>query len=168
MGRLRSKIHHLYHKFAGMEAEPEHIAGGAAVGVFWSLSPLWGFHMILCVLTATILGVSRFASLVTVQLANPITAPFLYYATWRLGDFLLRPFLHAGPAPVTHAKVAWTVSAFLNMAGSALVRMLIGGTIIGACASVASYFLILWGLQLARRSRVQGALKRAAGERPPA
>lgn len=164
MGKLHSKIQQLYHRIISIEAEPHHIAGGVAVGMFWAFSPLWGFHMVLCVLAATILRVSRIASLVVVQLANPLTAPFMYYTTWKLGDFLLRPFLHGG-VPVTQAKMQWTLSAFLNMAGSALIRMLIGGTIIGGCLGIATYFAVLWGLQFARRSRAAGALKQPA---PPA
>jgi len=167
MGKLREKLKQLYVQILSVKAEPHQIAGGTAVGIFWSFSPLWGLHMLLSLITATVLNVSRIPALLIVHISNPLTAPFIYPITWKVGDIVLRPFVAPAP-PISPSEVHLTLAQIFSVAGDAMIRMSIGGAIIGSIVAMLVYLRVLRAVTNARNGGKEALLRGAAGEPPPA
>jgi len=126
------------------------VAGGTAVGVFWGFSPLPGMQMILAAITATILKVNRLPAILAVHISNPLTAILIYPVTWAVGDLLLRPF--CGATHLAWGRMSFTFHGFFHLAGQAMVRMLIGGFVVGAICAAITYFRIFRAVVRYRRS----------------
>ena len=150
MRSFRKRLKWFYLRVVTAKGAPQQVAGGLAVGIFWGMSPLWGLQTVLAFVTATIFNLSRIPAVVAVHSSNIITALFIYSFTWKVGNWLLSPFVGAGgPMPLTEATFSWRT--MLGLAGHALARMLIGGFLVGAVLGVITYFLALFGVIRFRR-----------------
>lgn len=121
---------------------PEAIAGGVAIGVFFSFTPLFGLKTLLSVLLAWLLRANLTAAVIAVtlhDLALPFL-PLLYRWEYEIGYWLLsRP--HAWPEALRlghldgHAWRSWTT--FFSVGKPWLV----GSMALGAPAATVVYFL---------------------------
>jgi len=165
---MRTKLKQIYYRIISAKAEPWQIAGGVAVGLFWGFSPFWGLQMFFAAICATLLNVSRIPAVILVHLSNPITAPALYPITWRIGDWILSPFVR--PAPMASGE--FVLSNMLTVAWGAILRMTVGGMFIGMLSGVIGYFITLVTVkrfQQTLRNRSKTSAKNtadAAGARP--
>jgi len=176
MGNFRRELKRLYLRVVTAKGSPEQIAAGLAVGVFWAVSPLWLLQTLLAVVSATALNVSRIPAAIAVHISNPITAPFIYPVTWKVGDLLLRPFVGAGQA-VAWEETTFSWNVLLGLAGHALIKMLLGGFVLGGVLGIITYVLALRGLarfkntialrREARRLKKSAALSPADCNPPP-
>lgn len=64
------------------------ILGGVFVGVFVAFIPM-PFQMVLVAILAILLNVNFPVTILLVWLSNPLTMPFMYYAEYELGNFIL-------------------------------------------------------------------------------
>lgn len=72
-----------------LTATPHAIAAGVAAGVFASWTPFLGFHFIIAGAIAFLLAGNLLASAIGTGFGNPITFPFIWGGTHKLGSFLL-------------------------------------------------------------------------------
>jgi len=175
MANYRKRLKRLYLRVVTAKGSPRQVAAGLAVGVFWGLSPLWLLQTLLALVSATALNVSRIPAAIGVHISNPITAPFIYPITWKVGDFLLRPFVGAAQMAAWEGTTfSWDVLP--GLAGHALTRMLLGGFVLGAVLGIMTYLLALLGLvrfkkaikmrrkaRQLKRSAAQASASRASG-----
>ena len=68
---------------------PHAVALGFAAGVFAAMTPFIGTHLIVAMLLAWVLGGSIMGAVLGTFFGNPLTYPFIWYATYELGSFML-------------------------------------------------------------------------------
>ncbi|HVT61533.1 MAG TPA: DUF2062 domain-containing protein [Thermoanaerobaculia bacterium] len=64
---------------------PARQAGAVALGVFIGCTPLYGFHLPLCLVFARLLGVNRLKTYIAAHISTPVVAPFLIFAEIQAG-----------------------------------------------------------------------------------
>lgn len=88
-GGLRRASLYIWRRVTRISAPPHYIALGFACGVFASFTPYVGFHFIIAGIIAFVLRGSILASALGTSFGNPLSFPFIWYATYNLGAFLL-------------------------------------------------------------------------------
>ncbi|MBZ5640697.1 MAG: DUF2062 domain-containing protein [Acidobacteriia bacterium] len=83
-------LRRLYMTLRTEHTTPGKVAMGVALGVFVGCSPLWGLHLAIAVLLATVFRLNRVLVYAATNLANPLTAPPLIFAEVQVGHRLLR------------------------------------------------------------------------------
>jgi hypothetical protein len=70
---------------------PEQIALGVAIGVFIGITPTYGFHIWIALLTAlSIPKINKVAVLLGTQISTPLTAPFICWINYRIGRLIVQ------------------------------------------------------------------------------
>ena len=87
--RFRPVLRFVKTRILHTDDSPERIARGIAVGLFTAWLPLFGLHIILSLIFATILRANKAMALLFIWVSNPLTALFIYYPSYRVGRFLL-------------------------------------------------------------------------------
>ncbi|TPW33443.1 DUF2062 domain-containing protein [Martelella alba] len=87
-GFSRSLVY-LYHRTLRLKATPHAIALGIAAGAAVSWTPFIGFHFVLAFAIAFVLGGNLVAAALGTAFGNPLTFPFIWLTTWRIGSFVL-------------------------------------------------------------------------------
>lgn len=64
---------------------PVKVASSAAVGVFFAVSPFWGFQLVLSVLVSSIFKLNRLIAACASNISIPPLIPFIIYASVELG-----------------------------------------------------------------------------------
>lgn len=131
------------------------------VGVFCAFLPLPG-QMILAALLALYLRSNLAISIALVWLTNPLTMPPLFYATYRLGAWIM------GSTVVSLKDFHWNWSSLQSEFFSIWWPMLLGSVLSGIVISLASYVVInvLWIWQVNRNWKKR-ARRRQNGTNTP-
>lgn len=114
--------------------DPHFIAMGMAVGVFIGCTPTMPFHTILAVSLAFILQGSKAAAALGTWVCNPLTMPFLYLGSFKIGRHLLGPW-------VPFNFQSNVIPDFLKSGIDATMVMVAGGIVLGIVPGVAAYFI---------------------------
>lgn len=132
----RSALRRLWH----LEASPHAIALGAAIGVFWGTTPLFGLKTVLALLTARLVRGHLVAAVIGVTLHDVLLPllPLLVLWEFRLGCRVLgsdpATLPHLPPLHFSHFQ--WTV--YFDEARP----LLVGALIIGLASALATYALL--------------------------
>lgn len=117
-----------------LNSHPAHIAAGFAVGVFISITPFFGLHTVLAVAAAFLFRLNKLTTITGAWVNTPFTVPPLLIGSYKLGEWLLgQP-----PKQFNVSNLEWN---YLKQYAEAL---LLGSSLIGIVAAVASYFLCYW------------------------
>lgn len=138
------------------DGSPQRIALALAVGVFISCTPFYGLQTVLSLAVATACRLNKVATVTGTWLNLPWFAPIVYGTALWIGDALW-----PGPAgPRAKAVVvllrdasSLTWTNLLDLLRGASVALLIGTTVLGAAAAVATYLV---AFALLRRSWPDG------------
>jgi uncharacterized protein len=144
-GKIREKLHATLQGDFDCHA----VAGGFAVGVFFSFTPLVSFHMLLAFLVAVLFRLSKAAAMAGAWVNNYYTMPFVFYGCFRLGEWVL------GVRIPTPSFEGMTVKTLLQAAVPYAAPLFLGTTIVGLFASVLAYLIVYRvavGIQSARRT----------------
>ena len=151
-----------------LRASPHNIAAGVAAGVGSSFTPFVGVHFFLSFGLAWLLRGSLIASaLGTVLAGNPITWPFIWAATWEIGNVMLgQNAFAAGSGPDLHAilgdfSIFNLGSLVLKLWRPIFEPMLLGSIPLGLAFGFASYFFTLYGATVFQKRRKERIEKRA-------
>jgi hypothetical protein len=87
-GYLRA-IWYVMHRLRRLPDQPHRIARGIAAGVLVSFSPFFGFHFVIAVGLAWLIGGNMVAALLATFVGNPITFPFIMTLSVELGSHIL-------------------------------------------------------------------------------
>lgn len=156
-GGFRRSAAYLWHRLRRLPDQPHRIARGMAAGVFFSFTPLHGFHFIVAALVSLAIRGNVLAAFLGTFTGNPLTTPFIALGAVGLGRTILglpgdmspqvifREFAHAtvetwrnvmaafGPGPTS-----WSgLSEFWH---GIFVPYAVGGSIIGAVAAAIAYY----------------------------
>jgi len=147
------KLRQLVARLKELEGDPHHIAMGMAIGVFISVTPTIPFHTILAVAMAFVLRGSKIAAAIGVWFSNPVTVPFFYLGSYKVGTILLCRSSTFNPEYES-------ITELLNLGIVVTGAMIVGGAILGFLPGVAVYF-ITRRVVTAVRSRDKTAYKNA-------
>jgi uncharacterized protein (DUF2062 family) len=117
-----------------LRGKPHKISLGVAIGVFIAITPTIPFHTVLAVALAALLRGSKLAAALGVWVSNPLTIPFFYYGSYRVGRFVL-----GYPQLVLPAD--YSLISLMKMGKHVTVAMLHGGVLLGILPGLLAYFL---------------------------
>lgn len=127
-------------KYRGLQlmrisGSPHAVAAGAAAGIFAAFSPLFGFHYLIAGAVAYVLGGSIIASAAVTTLANPLTLPLFWAASYEVGRLFI-PGGHHFSARELIEQHSWAaLEPFLE-------PLLIGSVALGALLGAVTYFIV--------------------------
>jgi len=135
MGGFR-KIRETLHGILQGEFDRHAVAGGFAVGVFFSFTPLVSLHMALALLVAVLFRLSKGAAMAGAWVNNPYTMPFVFYGCFRLGERILGIQI---PPPNFEGM---TVTTLLQAAVPYAAPLFLGSTLVGLVAAAIAYLVV--------------------------
>jgi len=159
MEPIRRACKYFYYRFIRLQASPEKLAWGMALGLFIGATPTFGFQMIMGLILAAIFRVSKLCALIGVQITNAFTAPFFYAATYYLGAMLLdRPFKK-------EYLENFTWDSLWKLGPDVFFSLWVGGLLVGTILAFIGYFVVIGidtkaHLQIVRAKRQLERLKR--------
>lgn len=156
--RLLEVLKRPYERFLKIRGNPREIALGFALGLFVGMTPFMGFHMAIAVPLAALLKWNKFSSALAVWITNPISAPFIYTATYFVGAKLTAFRNHLNIPHVDHKGLV----TVLYKAPEVLMVMVVGGVVLGLPLAIGGYYLSYAAITKYRQSiKYKLALKRA-------
>lgn len=125
------KLKQQFKKILSLDAHPGHISTGFAVGVFISFTPFFGLHTPLAIVLAFIFRLNKLTTVTGAWVNTPLTVVPVLMASYNLGSFILGE--PAGNLNLT--TLNWqSIQPYAK-------SILMGTSIIGFVAAVASYFI---------------------------
>lgn len=155
------RIRPLLRILKNFRGSPEAIAGGFSLGLFLAFTPTVGVQILLAVFFATLLKVSRPASLIGVMVTNPLTVPPIFTFNYWVGNLfldgpLVRDVYHhflqiAGKmAKLDFWEVGELIKAFSETGREMLLPLILGSIIVATLVGAVSYIFLaraLWFLK---------------------
>jgi len=130
------KIRETLHGILQGKFDRHAVAGGFAVGVFFSFTPLVSLHMALALLVAVLFRLSKGAAMAGAWVNNPYTMPFVFYGCFRLGERILGIRI---PPPDFEGM---TVTTLLQAAVPYAAPLFLGSTLVGLVAAAIAYLVV--------------------------
>jgi hypothetical protein len=144
-----------------LTATPHAIAAGVAAGVFASWTPLLGFHFILAFALSYVLAGNMVAAAIGTAFGNPLSFPFIWTLTIKIGNMLIGIETGAHQRHVNLEALLRHLDV-KQLWDPVLKPMLIGAIPPGVITGVAFYILTYWGVrafQTRRKSRLAARAK---------
>ena len=88
MNPLRKRIHNLWDHLRKEHGTPVRTGWAVAIGLIIGVSPLYGFHILLCIFFAHVLKLNKITMILTAHISNPIFAPVLVALGIGIGEFV--------------------------------------------------------------------------------
>lgn len=144
-------LRYVYLRLVRMRAAPHKVALGCAIGVFASITPLFGVQMILAGFLAMVLRANLASAMLGTFFGNPLTWPVIWAATYSAGCAML-----SVPSGLSIDAFRQNVGVFIEAmsrlsietivaAGNVLwpfiYPMLIGSLPVGLAAACAFYYV---------------------------
>jgi len=136
-------------RFIRLRGDPHELALGMALGIFTGLMPIIPFQTALAVALAMLFKGSKITAALGTWVSNPLNWYFLYYASYKLGAFMLRlPEQKAVFASIMTAidssqDTMVIVGKFLGAGGAFVAAFLLGGLVLGIVFSPPAYLIFL-------------------------
>ncbi|HVZ14723.1 MAG TPA: DUF2062 domain-containing protein [Bauldia sp.] len=151
-----------------LAGSPHAVALGVAIGVAVAFTPFLGFHILIALPIAYVLGGNLVAAALGTAFANPLTIPFIWTGSYRLGRFFVggpTRFRSGGDVPANLAEKS------LHAIWPVIKPMIVGSIPLGIAAGIIAYFIVLMatsGFRAMRRERLAAARQRSEGLSKPA
>ncbi|MCG6973760.1 MAG: DUF2062 domain-containing protein [Desulfobacterales bacterium] len=117
-----------------LDGDPHYVAMGMAIGVFVGVTPTMPFHTVLAVGLAFLFRGSKAAAALGVWFSNPVTAPFFYVGSYKVGKYLL-----GNSVPFNLKYESLLELAHLGL--DVTIALIAGGIILGILPGIASYLV---------------------------
>ncbi|MDZ5696241.1 DUF2062 domain-containing protein [Chelativorans sp. M5D2P16] len=143
-----------------LRATPHAIAAGIAAGAFASLTPFLGFHFLIAAGLAWLIGGNLIASAIGTAVGNPLTFPFIWGATYKLGQLILYGRHPGDVAPMHLGHFLWHME-FTKLWQPFLKPMAIGALPLGLVVALIFYVLTRWSVIAFREQRRKRLAERA-------
>ena len=154
MRSVRARVHAVLH----LDDPPRRIAAALAAGVFISCTPFYGLQTLLSLAVATVFRLNRAATVTGAWLNLPWFAPLVYGAALWVGGLMLpdeQGVDAAEVAAILHASGSLSWLEVLEALRGVSAALLIGTTVVGAVAGLATYVVALGAI---RRQRDRGMM----------
>jgi uncharacterized protein len=134
LNSIKNWVKELFVRIKKLHGDPRYIASGMAIGVFVSVTPTIPFHMIIAVTLAFVLKGSKPAAIIGSWFANPITIPFFYVGSFKVGTFILNK-------PIPFNVKFESITALMSLGRDTTIAMVVGGAILGILPAIVAYIL---------------------------
>ncbi len=159
----RRSIQYFSKRVLRLAGSPHAIGLGFAAGVFASWTPFVGFHILLSIGLAFVIGGNFVAAALGTVVGNPFTFPFMWWSTFELGSRLL-------DEPAGETNIGTLASGLTHQPFTGLLPiikpMTVGALPLGIASAIVAYVIVVLGVQAyqaARRHRLAARrLERAA------
>ena len=129
----KSGMRAVIESFTRLQGDPHCISLGMAIGVLIGATPTFPFHTVIAVLLALLLRGSAPAAALGVWFGNPLTMPFFYVLSYKIGMWLLGAELPA----VDFNQL--TLAMLAKLGYEATCALLAGGFVLGMPFAAAAY-----------------------------
>jgi len=129
---------YMWHRTVRIKGSADSIALGLAIGAFISATPLLGLHLVLAAMIAWLLGANIISSAVGTWVGNPLSFPFIWVATFKLGHVIMGTSgnLNALDQLSFNAILSHPTDIFMPV----ILPMLVGGIPIGLLLAVVTFY----------------------------
>ena len=161
------QVKYYFLRFIRLRGEPHELALGLAFGIFTGMMPIMPFQSALAVALALIFKGSKITALIGTWVSNPLNWYFLYYYSYRIGASLMGLSMKDGIFPSVMTSLNEGENVFivfgkiLGEGGTFIFAFLFGGFLMGAIASMPSYFFFLKIFQLIQNWRQERRNRRS-------
>lgn len=142
-----------------LTASPDAIARGFAAGAFASFTPLMGFHFLLAAACAFAIRGNMLASALGTAVGNPLTFPFIWAATYKLGHLILGSSQHEIARREGATRYGFNLmEQSFDTLWPVIKPMLIGGIPLGLICGALCYVIVFQSVrtyQEAKRLRLE-------------
>jgi uncharacterized protein len=181
MESIKRACRYFYYRFIRLQATPESLARGVALGLFISTTPTFGIQTFIALFFAAICRCSKIGAVVAAQLTNALTAPFIFLGTYYLGAVILdTPFEQSkldGLLDGFEWGNVWEsgITAFAPLwegFRDVFISLWVGGLVVGVILAVIGYFTVLGidtkaHMQIIRAKKQVERLKRLKRKNAP-
>jgi len=137
MESIKRICRYFYYRFIRLQASPEVMAQGVALGLFISTTPTFGFQTVIALFLAALFRVSKLCAVLAVQFTNALTAPFIYAGTYYLGAFFLGRPAQQNPFD------DFSFKALIELGPSVFSSLWVGGVLLGIVLGIMGYFMVI-------------------------
>ncbi len=130
-----------------LQAEPDAVARGMALGLFIGMTPTFGIQMLLALLFAFLLRQNKIAALIGVWNTNPLTAPIIYGMEYEVGRVLLG-------LPHPDAAISFTYGTLQELGWLVATPLCLGSLVVGIPVALIGYALTLHLIPVMRQWRI--------------
>jgi len=134
-------------RLARIQATPDTIARGMALGLFIGMTPTFGVQMFLALIFAFILRQNKIAAVIGVWNTTPVTAPFIYGLEYEVGRVLLG-------LPHPQMALEFTYEALRGVGWQVVAPLWFGSIILGVPVALIGYALTLRFVPTMRKWRI--------------
>lgn len=131
-------LRYTWQRLLRINGSADSIALGLAAGAFISATPFLGLHIILAGLIAWVMGGNIIASAIGTWVGNPISFPFIWIASFRLGHAILGTDAEMGL--LSELSVSMLMSDPLGLLVPLILPMTIGGAFVGVVMGAVVYY----------------------------
>lgn len=140
---IRKRLSYLKHLIIADIHQPLLLARSVALGIYIAFSPFIGFHTIMVFFLGWLFSLSiPIVFAVSLLLHNPWTMFFVYAAGYITGEFFCTTFQIENSFLESYLQIIATYIPFFDMSPAVLLKILIGGNILGAFTALIVYPLI--------------------------
>jgi len=139
-GPPNSVLLKIYNRFIRLRGEPRKIALGFALGILVGMTPTLGAQTAIVVFLAALLKWNKISAALGVWITNPLTAPFVYGATYLTGAKLLGMQRIFDPAAAL-ADRSMSILEVIRASPRVFWAMLAGGVVLGLPLAAGGYYL---------------------------
>ena len=118
-------------------ATPTEVSEALALGVFIGFTPTVGFHTWMALGLAVLFKKNKLVTIVGAYITNPITLIPIFYACFRLGEWIM-----GYDEPVGFSKTLFLHP--FSLGAKILIPLWVGSLIVGLVSSIATYYLTLF------------------------
>jgi len=136
MQQWQRGLRYLYLRFIRLQATPEQISRGFALGIFWGMFPLPGLQMAIAVVTAAVFRGSKLAAAAGTWFSNPLTTLPLTAFNFHVGQTVLGR--EWADLPTENLR---SLDAVLELGGDFITSYLLGCLVVGFGFGLVSYFI---------------------------
>lgn len=154
-----------------LTASPHAISAGVAAGVFASFTPFLGLHFLIAFAVAYVIAGNFLSAAMGTFFGNPLTFPFIWASTYKLGSFILSGEHVAGSKPELdtlasadffHLGMEGAWQLFLGIWHPVIKPMLIGAVPIGVVFGILAYMFTRWAAVTFRQTQRKRRANRRA------
>lgn len=152
------------HRSVRIPASDHSIAAGLAFGCLVSWTPLFGTHLIQCIIFSWITRTNVIAAFIGTAFGNLLTTPLLMLIAYHVGKVILHTL---GFDVVHHADPSVYVGEEAYQAPKIFLPTLVGGYAVGIATFPLFYypfFYMVRGARAARRARIEKKIHKEARE----
>lgn len=178
MESFKRACRYFYYRFIRLQASPESLARGVALGLFISTTPTMGLQTFMALFFAALFRCSKLCAVVAAQFTNAITGPFIFLGTYYLGSIILDSPFDQGKLDHLLESFKWgrvwelgfsifpvLWEGLMGLGPSVFASLTVGGLIVGSVLAAIGYFMVLGidtkaHLQIVRAKQKMERLKR--------